>query len=37
MDLNQADQLSPRSPPSFGDNKDSENDSNDQGGDDVRT
>lgn len=34
MDLNQADQLSPRSPPSFGDNKDSENDSNDQGGDD---
>ncbi|KAJ6403608.1 hypothetical protein OIU84_011924 [Salix udensis] len=34
MDLNQADQLSPRSPPSFGDNKDSENDSNDQGSDD---
>ena len=37
MDLNQADQLSPRSPPSFGDNKDSENDSNDQGSGDVRT
>ncbi|KAJ6403607.1 hypothetical protein OIU84_011923 [Salix udensis] len=34
MDLNQADQLSPRSPPSFGDNKDSENDSNDRGSDD---
>ncbi|CAK7349319.1 unnamed protein product [Dovyalis caffra] len=33
MDMNQADQASPRSPPSFGD-KDSENDSNDQGGDD---
>ncbi|KAJ6333887.1 hypothetical protein OIU78_010903 [Salix suchowensis] len=34
MDLNQADQLSPRSPPSSGDNKDSENDSNDQRSDD---
>lgn len=36
IDMNQVEQLSPGSPPSFGDIKESENDSNDQGGDDVR-